>query len=144
MTNQDLKKAGLKITLPRLKILQLFEKEGIRHQTAEEIYKKLLEMGEDVGLATVYRVLTQFETAGLVNRHHFEGGSSVFELNEGKHHDHIVCVQCGKIEEFIDDVIESRQKAIAQRYGFEITDHCMYLYGTCKKCIGKTAKLNAP
>lgn len=139
MTNQDLKKAGLKITLPRLKILQLFEREGVRHLTAEDIYKKLLETGEDVGLATVYRVLMQFETAGLITRHHFEGGSSVFELNEGKHHDHMLCVQCGKIEEFIDEAIENRQKAIAQKYGFEITDHALYLYGTCKKCIKKEA-----
>lgn len=134
MTNQDLKKVGLKITLPRLKILQLFEKEGGRHLTAERVYKKLLETGEDVGLATVYRVLTQFETAGLVTHHHFEGGSTVYELNEGKHHDHMLCVQCGKIEDFTDEAIENRQKTIAQKHGFEITDHCMYLYGTCKNC----------
>lgn len=139
MDNQDLKKAGLKVTLPRVKILQILANADVRHMSAEDIYKRLLESGEDVGLATVYRVLTQFESAGLVTRHHFEGGRSVFELDEGKHHDHIVCVQCGKIVEFVDEIIEQRQEAIAAQYGFKITDHSMYLYGDCinPSCQGK-------
>ncbi|NNG13881.1 MAG: ferric iron uptake transcriptional regulator, partial [Gammaproteobacteria bacterium] len=107
---------------------------SLRHLSAEDVYKQLLESGEEVGLATVYRVLTQFETAGLVTRHHFEGGHSVFELEQGKHHDHIVCVKCGKIEEFVDDVIEQRQRDIAEKAGFEITDHCLYIYGICNSC----------
>ena len=134
METQDLKKAGLKATLPRLRILQLLESNEQRHLTAEDIYKALLETGEDVGLATVYRVLTQFETAGLVVRHHFEGGLSIFELNEGHHHDHLVCIKCGKIVEFVDEVIEQRQLTIAQQKGFEIADHCLYIYGVCKIC----------
>jgi Fur family ferric uptake transcriptional regulator len=105
--------------------------------SAEEVYKSLLELGEDVGLATVYRVLTQFETAGLVVRHHFEGGLSVFELQEGCHHDHIVCVKCGRIEEFVDEVIEERQRVIAQQRDFEITDHYLYIYGVCQECQKK-------
>lgn len=125
---------GLKNTLPRLKILQLFEGEPFQHLTAEEIYKKLADMGEDIGLATIYRVLTQFESAGLIRRHHFEGGISVFERIEGSHHDHIICVKCGKIEEFIDTVIENRQKIIAQKHHFAIIDHAMYLYGFCEFC----------
>lgn len=137
LNDHELKKAGLKITLPRLKILQIFEGAGTRHVTAEDIYKKLIEAGEDVGLATVYRVLTQFQAAGLLTRHHFEGGSSVFELNEGIHHDHLVCIRCGRIEEFVDNVIEKRQKAVAHKHGFDITDHCMYLYGICGKCKEK-------
>lgn len=134
MYHRALKKAGLKNTLPRLKILQLFEGQQFQHLTAEEIYKKLVEMGEDIGLATVYRVLTQFESAGLITRHHFEEGVSVFEWAEGPHHDHIICVKCGKIEEFLDTIIESRQKTIAQKYHFAIMDHCMYLYGFCELC----------
>jgi Fur family ferric uptake transcriptional regulator len=132
--SEDIKKAGLKVTLPRVKILEIMEKSSMRHLSAEDVYKQLLESGEEVGLATVYRVLTQFEGAGLVTRHHFEGGHSVFELEHGKHHDHIVCVKCGKIEEFVDEVIEQRQRDIADKAGFEITDHCLYIYGICNDC----------
>lgn len=134
MNDKELKKAGLKVTTPRLKILNVLSSARARHMTAEDVYKVLLDAGEDVGLATIYRVLTQFEAAGLVERHHFEGGRSVFELNEGEHHDHIVCVKCGLIQEFVDEVIESQQEAVAKKYGFTITDHSMYLYGVCKKC----------
>ena len=134
MESSELRKAGLKVTLPRMKILDILETTSSRHQSAEDVYKALLETGEDIGLATVYRVLTQFEAAGLVNRHHFEGGHSVFELNEGSHHDHILCVKCGKVDEFIDDTIEKRQKAIAADLGYELTDHCLYMYGICKDC----------
>ena len=134
MESEDIKKAGLKVTLPRVKILEIMENSSLRHLSAEDVYKQLLKGGEEVGLATVYRVLTQFESAGLVTRHHFEGGHSVFELEQGKHHDHIVCVKCGKIEEFVDDVIEQRQRDIADKAGFEITDHCLYIYGICKTC----------
>jgi len=130
----DIKKAGLKITLPRVKILEIMESSKMRHLSAEDVYKHLLETGEEVGLATVYRVLTQFEAAGLVSRHHFEGGHSVFELNQGHHHDHIVCVKCGHIEEFVDETIEQRQRDIAAKAGFEITDHCLYIYGICGNC----------
>ncbi len=134
MEDIDLKKAGLKITLPRLKILQILESREMRHMSAEDVYKALLQSGEDVGLATVYRVLTQFETAGLVSRHHFEEGHSVYELNQGEHHDHILCIKCGKVDEFNDEIIEQRQRKIAQKAGYEITDHCLYLYGICKDC----------
>ena len=120
---QGLKDAGLKITAPRLKILQLLESTSVRHVSAEDVYKLLLENGEEIGLATVYRVLTQFEDAGLVARHHFEGGHSVFELSPDQHHDHIVCVKCGKVEEFNDVEIERRQRMIAESLGFELTDH---------------------
>jgi Fur family ferric uptake transcriptional regulator len=132
--SSELRKAGLKVTLPRMKILDILENTGSRHQSAEDVYKALLDTGEDIGLATVYRVLTQFEAAGLVTRHHFEGGHSVFELNEGSHHDHIVCVKCGKVDEFIDETIEKRQQAIAKGLGYELTDHCLYMYGICEKC----------
>ena len=134
MESSELRKAGLKVTLPRMKILDILETTSSRHQSAEDVYKALLDTGEDIGLATVYRVLTQFEAAGLVKRHHFEGGHSVFELNEGSHHDHILCVKCGKVDEFIDETIEQRQKAIAAELGFELTDHCLYMYGICKEC----------
>jgi Fur family ferric uptake transcriptional regulator len=134
LESSELRKAGLKVTLPRVKILDILETTSSRHQSAEDVYKALLETGEDIGLATVYRVLTQFEAAGLVKRHHFEGGHSVFELNEGSHHDHILCVKCGKVDEFIDDTIEKRQKAIAADLGYELTDHCLYMYGICKDC----------
>ena len=129
--NQELRDAGLKVTLPRVKILQILESSATKHLSAEDIYKALIEADEDVGLATVYRVLTQFETAGLVERHHFEGGSSIFELTSVDHHDHIVCNGCGRVEEFFDQIIESQQEAIAKKYGFTITDHSMYLYGLC-------------
>jgi|TARA_B110000977_G_C10973448_1_gene453217 Fur family ferric uptake transcriptional regulator len=136
--NQELRDAGLKVTLPRVKILQILESSATKHLSAEDIYKALIEADEDVGLATVYRVLTQFETAGLVERHHFEGGSSVFELTSVDHHDHIVCNGCGRVEEFFDQVIESQQEAIAKKYGFTITDHSMYLYGLCTDCQKRT------
>lgn len=134
MNNVDLKKAGLKATLPRLKILELLEKDDTRHMSAEDVYKKLLELGEDVGLATVYRVLTQFESAGLVSRHHFEGGHSVFELNQGSHHDHLVCEKCGKVEEFFEETIESCQHKVAEKLGYKMTDHSLYIYGICPAC----------
>lgn len=137
MTTNDLKQAGLKATHPRIKILEMMEAAEDRHLSAEDIYKALLESGEDVGLATVYRVLTQFEDAGLITRHHFEGGTSVFELNQGEHHDHILCVKCGRVEEFIDEVIEQRQRKIAEDAGFSMTDHALYIYGVCKDCQSK-------
>jgi Fur family ferric uptake transcriptional regulator len=135
----DLRKAGLKITLPRMKILEILGSAEPRHMSAEDIYRHLLESHEDIGLATVYRVLTQFESAGLVTRHHFEGATAVFELNEGEHHDHIVCMDCGKVEEFIDANIEKRQRDIAVNKGFELSDHSMILFGRCRKqnCAGK-------
>lgn len=134
MESQDLRKAGLKVTLPRVKILEILEKSPQRHMSAEDMYKALLESGEEIGLATVYRVLTQFEDAGLVTRHHFEGGHSMFEMNEGDHHDHILCVKCGRVDEFVDDVIEKRQEQIAAEAGYEMTDHSLYIYGICPKC----------
>lgn len=135
MEKQDLRDAGLKVTLPRVKILEILESQkDDRHLTAEQVYKILLSENEEIGLATVYRVLTQFEAAGLVARHHFEGGNSVFELNKGGHHDHIVCVKCGKVDEFTDSTIESRQKEIADKLGYELTDHSLYLYGLCVNC----------
>jgi Fur family ferric uptake transcriptional regulator len=126
---KDLRKAGLKVTLPRLKILEILEHSTTRHMSAEEIYKKLLDSSEDIGLATVYRVLTQFEGAGLVSRHHFEDGMAVFEINHGTHHDHIVCMDCGTVEEFVDPEIETRQNVIAKRLGYLIEEHSMVLYG---------------
>jgi Fur family ferric uptake transcriptional regulator len=134
MTSHDLKEAGLKVTLPRIKILEIMEKAEPRHMSAEDVYKSLLESGDDVGIATVYRVLTQFEAAGLVFRHNFEGGHSVFELNEGEHHDHILCIKCGKVDEFYDATIEKRQKEIAARHGYEMTDHTLTIQGICPKC----------
>ena len=129
--SKDLQKAGLKITLPRLKVLNLFEHSENHHLSAEDVFKELLSSGEDVSLATVYRVLTQFETAGLVNRHHFESGQAVFEVNHGHHHDHLVCIKCGKVVEFVDAMIEDRQKQIAREKGFEITEHSLIIYGRC-------------
>jgi Fur family ferric uptake transcriptional regulator len=129
----DLRSAGLKATLPRLKIINVFERSRVRHLTAEDVYKQLLADGLDVGLATVYRVLTQFEQAGLLMRHHFESGKAVFELNEGKHHDHLVCLTCGRVEEFFDPDIEKRQTKIARDRGFEIHEHALYLYADCTK-----------
>ena len=134
MESSDLRKAGLKVTLPRVKILDLLEGSGARHMSAEDVYKVLLESGEDIGLATVYRVLTQFESAGLVKRHHFEGGHSVFEMDQGDHHDHILCVKCGQVDEFVDETIEQHQKDIAIRLGYELTDHSLYMYGICSDC----------
>ena len=132
--NQELRAVGLKVTLPRVKILQILENSKTKHLSAEDVFKALIEAEEDVGLATVYRVLTQFESAGLVSRHHFEGGHSVFELMSDDHHDHIVCDSCGKVEEFFDDIIEQQQEKIAQKFGYKITDHSMYLYGICAAC----------
>lgn len=129
---RELRDAGLKVTLPRVKILQVLESAEERHLSAEDVYKALLASGEDVGLATVYRVLTQFETAGLVVRQNFEGGHSVFELASEEHHDHIVCTRCGRVEEFFDETIERRQIEMADRLGFEISDHRLTLYGTCR------------
>ena len=128
-----LKSAGLKLTLPRIKVLNLFENGHEGHLSAEDVYKKLLASGEDVGLATIYRVLTQFEQAGLLIRHNFQGDKSVFELNQGKHHDHIVCMQCGAVEEFYDATIESRQKIAAAERGFSMHDHSLYIYADCTK-----------
>ena len=133
MESQDLRKAGLKVTLPRVKILDILAGSAAHHLSAEDIYRRLLDSNEDIGLATVYRVLTQFEGAGLVSRHHFEGGTAVFELNRGIHHDHIVCVDCGRVEEFSDEGIEARQKAIAAQRGFDIQDHALILYGHCRR-----------
>jgi Fur family ferric uptake transcriptional regulator len=129
--NQEIRKAGLKVTLPRVKILEVLEENAERHLSAEDVYRLLLDKGEEIGLATVYRVLTQFESAGLVRRHHFEGGQSVFELNRGGHHDHIVCAQCGHVEEFYDEVIEERQRVVAAERGFAIDDHSLIIYGRC-------------
>jgi Fur family ferric uptake transcriptional regulator len=129
----DLRKAGLKVTLPRLKILEILESGKTRHLSAETIYRTLLESNEDIGLATVYRVLTQFEAAGLVTRHHFEDGMAVFELNQGSHHDHIVCLDCGRVEEFVDAGIEDRQTAVAERLGYAMQDHSLILYGRCQR-----------
>jgi len=134
----ELKKAGLKVTHPRLKILHIMESNGKRHLSAEDVYKSLLETDEDVGIATVYRVLTQFEAAGLVSRHNFEGGHSVYEINQGEHHDHILCVKCGRVDEFVDETIEKRQREIAAQAGYDITDHCLYIYGVCRVCKGKS------
>ena len=129
----DLKSIGLKATLPRLKILDLFEQSNKRHMTAEEVYRLLSDEDLDIGLATVYRVLTQFEQAGLLIRHHFDSDKAVFELNEGDHHDHLVCLQCGKVEEFLDSEIEKRQHRIAKERGFAIHDHSLQIYADCIK-----------
>ena len=129
----DLKSSGLKATLPRLKILEVFQTSDIRHLTAEDVYKHLLTEGSDIGLATVYRVLMQFEQAGILTRSHFESGKSVFELNEGKHHDHLVCLDCGRVEEFYDPEIEARQRQIAQARGFELQEHALSLYAVCTR-----------
>ena len=133
MDSDELKKAGLKATLPRLRILSILEEHADAHLSAEDVYKALLEAGDETGLATVYRVLTQFESAGLVIRHNFEGGHAVFELDSGEHHDHIVCVDCGRVVEFIDATIESRQEQIASEHGFRISDHSLVLYGHCTR-----------
>lgn len=135
-TSQELKNAGLKTTLPRLRILAILEEGGKRHYSAEDVYKALLDAGEEIAFATVYRVLTQFEGAGLVIKHNFEGGRSVFEIDEGEHHDHMVCVKCNKVTEFYDEKIEARQDAIAEQHDFELQDHSLYLYGICSECKG--------
>jgi Fur family transcriptional regulator, ferric uptake regulator len=134
MTNPtDLKNIGLKATLPRLKILEIFQRSAVRHLTAEDVYRSLLNEELDIGLATVYRVLTQFEQAGLLSRSNFESGKAVFELNEGTHHDHLVCIDCGRVEEFFDPEIEKRQQTIAEERGFKLHEHALALYGTCTK-----------
>ncbi|RXJ74732.1 ferric iron uptake transcriptional regulator [Veronia nyctiphanis] len=130
---QALKDAGLKVTLPRLKILEVLQHPDCQHISAEDLYKKLIDIGEEIGLATVYRVLNQFDDAGIVTRHHFEGGKSVFELATQHHHDHLVCLDCGKVIEFTDDVIEQRQKEVAEHYNLTLTNHSLYLYGVCDK-----------
>jgi len=148
LDQQELRQAGLKVTLPRVKVLEILHQhqgsENRQHLTAEDIYRELIDSGSQIGLATVYRVLSQFEEAGLVHRHHFEGGQAMFELAEGRHHDHIVCVQCGKIEEFVDDVIENRQRRIAQQRDFDLRNHSLVLYADCLRCDkeehGKDAK----
>lgn len=132
-TSSELKSAGLKATVPRLKILDIFQHGEHRHMSAEDVYKELLADGQDVGLATVYRVLTQFEQAGLLKRSNFESGKSVFELDEGKHHDHLVCLQCGRVEEFFDAEIEKRQQKVASDQGFELQEHSLSLYGNCRR-----------
>lgn len=131
--SSDLKASGLKATLPRLKILDIFQNSPVRHLSAEDVYKILLSENMDVGLATVYRVLTQFEQAGLLHRNHFETGKAVFELNQGSHHDHLVCVDCGRVEEFFDEEIEKRQQQIAAERGFSISEHALALYAHCTK-----------
>jgi len=139
----NLKRTGLKATIPRLRILELFEKSDIRHLSAEDVYKLLQKDGTDTGLATVYRVLTQFEQAGLLIRHHFESDKAVFELNHGGHHDHLVCMQCGHVEEFYDAEIENRQSQIAEERGFRIHDHSLHIYADCTRtnCPRKTGKV---
>jgi Fur family transcriptional regulator, ferric uptake regulator len=138
--SQNLKNIGLKATYPRLKILDLFQTANQRHLTAEDVYRLLMGEGMDIGLATVYRVLTQFEHAGLLERHYFESGKAVFELNKGQHHDHLVCLQCGRVEEFYDPAIEQRQNAVAAERGFAVKEHALYLYADCLKtdCPHKT------
>jgi Fur family transcriptional regulator, ferric uptake regulator len=139
---EDLKSSGLKATLPRIKILEVFHQSSQRHMTAEDVFKALLTDGADIGLATVYRVLMQFEQAGILSRNHFESGKAVFELNEGKHHDHLVCIDCGRVEEFYDPEIEKRQNTIAEAKGFQLQDHALSLYAVCtkKNCQYKTGK----
>ncbi len=134
MENSQLKKAGLKVTHPRVKILQILKNCDKRHMSAENVYKQLITNDEVIGLATVYRVLTQFEEAAIVSRHNFEGGHSVFELESGSHHDHLVCISCGKVVEFHDNLIEERQAKLAEDKGFELTDHSLNLYGKCTDC----------
>ena len=135
MTRQadEIKSSGLKATLPRIRILDVFQKATVRHMSAEDVFKILLTEGSDIGLATVYRVLLQFEQAGILSRNHFESGKSVFELNEGHHHDHLVCMTCGRVEEFFDPDIEARQRAVAQARGFELQEHSLALYAACIK-----------
>lgn len=143
MHNPAIKNAGLKVTAPRTKILEIFETSGKRHLSAEEIYRKLVALGEDIGMATVYRVLTQFEDAGILTRHHFSENHSIFELDSGEHHDHLVCVKCGHVEEFIDTIIEERQKEIAVKAGYQMSDHSLHIYGLCPQCQQITENKNA-
>lgn len=134
MTEQDLKRVGLKTTSPRVKILKIFEESSSRHLSAEDVFHKLIEAGSVVSLATVYRVLTQFEGAGLLTRLHFEGDRSVYELNQGEHHDHLVCLRCGRVDEFVDDTIEQRQSKIAKDAGYEMVEHALNIFGVCSSC----------
>ncbi len=134
MDAQDLKTAGLKVTLPRLKILEILEKNDNHHMSAEDIYRALITQNEEVGVATIYRVLTQFEEVGMVNKLNFDNGQSVYELSDDHHHDHLVCIKCGKIDEFSDEVIEKHQHDIAKNHNYQLTDHCLYLYGLCEDC----------
>ena len=134
LNNEELRKVGLKATAPRIKILQFLAAAEHQHFSAEDVYKDLLEAGVKIGLATIYRVLTQFESAGLVDRHHFENGHSVFEIRQDKHHDHLVCIKCGAVEEFVDPIIEKRQSEIAAEYRFDMTDHSLNIYGVCARC----------
>ncbi len=136
----DLKQAGLKTTRPRLKVLAVLENSEVRHMAAEDVYKILLDDRQSIGLATIYRVLTQFEDAGLVIRHNFEGERAVFELNDEAHHDHMVCVECGEVTEFVDPRIEAQQEKVAKDHGFDIHDHALTLYGKCKNCVKKSAQ----
>ena len=142
MDSANLRSAGLKATLPRLKILNILEQNADRHLSAEDVYRALLESEEDVGLATIYRVLTQFEAAGLVIRHNFEGGHAIFELDTGEHHDHIVCIDCGAVTEFVDRTIEQRQERIAKQHGFKVADHSLVMYGRCTrpKCSNRRTR----
>ncbi len=130
---EELKSSGLKATLPRIRILEVFQRSAQRHMTAEDVFKALLAEGSDIGLATVYRVLMQFEQAGLLTRSHFESGKSVFEINEGKHHDHLLCLSCGRVEEFYDAEIEARQRAVAEARGFALREHTLALYAECQR-----------
>lgn len=134
MQDEHLRKAGLKVTLPRMKVLSLFERAIPHHLSAEEVFQQLRSLDEEVSLATVYRILTQFEISGLLRRHHFEGGNAVYELDEGAHHDHLVCVRCNHVEEFVDDMIEERQQMIAEKAHFLMTDHTLTIYGVCRRC----------
>ena len=133
MDSEEIRRAGLKVTLPRVKILEILASGGGRHMSAEDIYRRLIDQGEEIGLATVYRVLTQFEQAGLLKRSNFDSGKSVFELNEGSHHDHLVCLQCGRVEEFYDADIERRQRSVAKERGFDLQDHALALYANCQR-----------
>ncbi len=134
MSHRHLRQAGLKVTVPRVKILEVLENAEPHHMSAEHVYRKLIAMGQEVGLATVYRVLTQFEEAALIKRHNFESGHAVYEINHGNHHDHLVCVQCGHVEEFLDELIERRQALISQEKQFEMLDHKVTIYGRCIRC----------
>ena len=140
MESGQLRNAGLKVTVPRMKILEILENADQHHMSAEDVYKALLSSGDDVCLATVYRVLTQFEAVGLLKRHNFEGWASIFEIEQGEHHDHLVCVECARVEEFVDEIIEREQESIAKKAGFEITDHRLILYGRCQQCVVSSKK----
>ncbi|MBN2887648.1 MAG: ferric iron uptake transcriptional regulator [Chromatiaceae bacterium] len=143
MESQQIREAGLKVTAPRVKILHILETSDKRHLSAEDVYRELIGQDAEIGLATVYRVLTQFEAAGLVCRRHFEGGQALFELNRGHHHDHLICVKCGEVVEFTDRLIEDRQASIAAEHHFEIEDHSLVIYGVCPRCQEREVKRRA-